>query len=198
MKDASQYPITTPFGQVAGYPLNNGFHNGVDRAMPTGTPVIVNGTQIGLSGSTGASTGPHLHIGRFVGGKATDPNGYGFSLTNPVVFDTGSDATNGNYVRLTDGGDGALWVYLHLSVISVTKGQKLGGNMEPALTAQDINNIYPLLTGQKPTPLTYNYKNWHDFIYGVVTSGEFHSYISRPNPAVDKKIVQDYIDKNCV
>lgn len=101
-------PITTPFGFVPGYPLNNGYHNGVDYGCGLNTPLkaciggvvtfvgnqggygkfvefrgdngryylyahmnrtdVVNGSRIGegiivgLSGSTGASTGPHVHV----------------------------------------------------------------------------------------------------------------------------------------
>jgi len=33
MQRPSPSPITTPFGQVPGYPLNNGFHKGVDFAF---------------------------------------------------------------------------------------------------------------------------------------------------------------------
>lgn len=134
MKDASQYPITTPFGQVPGYELNNGFHRGEDRAMPTGTPIMVNGVTIGLSGNTGASTGPHLHIGKWNGGTVLPPNGGGFSFANAVVIDVGYDTTNGNYVKLQ--ADGYQWVYLHESQVLAIKGQSLKG--APMAASQDI------------------------------------------------------------
>ena len=122
------YPVTTPFGQVAGYPLNNGFHNGIDYGYPMGTPVIVNGVTIGISNNTGATTGPHLHVGKFVNGVVQDPGvGNGFQFNSAVVYDTGEDATNGIFVRLT--ADGALWNYLHLQEVLVTKGQILGEEM---------------------------------------------------------------------
>jgi hypothetical protein len=136
MKDASQYAITTPFGKVAGYELNGGVHNGVDRVMPIGTPVIVDGLLIGYSGNTGAvfpapssadpSAGRHLHIGCFVGGTATDPGAGGFHFQTPgYVYDTGQDASNGKYVRIQ--ADGALWCYLHLSQITAVKNQVVSG-----------------------------------------------------------------------
>lgn len=124
---ASDYPITTDYGQIPGYPLNGGFHRGQDRAMPTGTPILVNGTLIGLSGNTGASTGSHLHIGRWVGGQPTNPQGGGFNVAGAVVSRTGSDDTNGNFVAVKDA-DGSEWVYLHLSKILVKAGQPLEGN----------------------------------------------------------------------
>lgn len=124
---AKDYPVsfpygatTPPYGTVA-----NPYHRGDDHYMPDGTPVVINGTQIGLSGHTGWVTGPHLHIGRFVNGKDTNPNGQGFNLPNPVtVTDFGYDATNGNYVGLRDG-QGIRWVYLHLNSSNVVVGQVL-------------------------------------------------------------------------
>lgn len=142
---AQDYPVTTPYGWVAGYPLNNGFHNGIDYGCPMATPVVVNGVTIGLSNNTGASTGPHLHVGKYVGGTVQDPGvGNGFQFNSAVVYDTGSDSTNGNFVRIT--GDGALWNYLHLQKILVTKGQVLkGGDMsKDSLTREEIAGIYQL------------------------------------------------------
>lgn len=147
---ASDYPITTDFGYIAGYPLNNGFHRGQDRAMPIGTTVIVNGTEIALSGNTGASTGPHLHIGKFIGGEAVNPNGQGFSLDAPIVFDIGNDAENGNYVRLEDA-HGVIWVYLHLSKNDfVTKGQALKGGDMP-ITVDQVDKLIKMGLNREPT-----------------------------------------------
>lgn len=151
MRDASQFLITQPYGYDPTYPLNNGQHRGIDYGCPTGTPVVVNGVTIGLSGATGAVTGPHLHVGRFVNGAATDPGvGKGFQLDGATVFDTGYDTTNGNYVRIN--GSGALWVYLHLSKINVTKGQQLKGatpmpGESTADRAKHVGDIYRFMTG---------------------------------------------------
>lgn len=147
---ALDYPVTTPYGYVTGYPLNNGFHRGEDRAMPIGTVVVVNGTEIGISGATGDVTGPHLHIGRWVNGAPTDPAGQGFNLKAPVtVYDTGEDSVDGLYVRLVDG-NGVLWVYLHLSDNTlVKKGDRIGENM--TVTKDSIDRIYLLAFGRAPT-----------------------------------------------
>lgn len=126
---AQDYPITTPYGQVPGYPLNGGFHRGIDYGCPVGTPVVVNGVTIGLSGNTGVTSGPHLHVGRWVGVVPTDPGvKRGFSFASAFVAEVGYDSTNGNFVRVQ--GDGASWVYLHLSKQLVNVGQQLkGGDM---------------------------------------------------------------------
>lgn len=127
---AADYPVSFPYGAQDGqYYGPNGsvglYHRGDDRACPQGTPVVVNGVQIGLTGTTGASSGPHLHLGCFVGSTDANPNGQGFALPGPVlVLAVGYDGLNGNYVKLKDA-NGTLWVYLHLSVQSVSTGQYL-------------------------------------------------------------------------
>lgn len=139
---ASDYPITTGYGWIKGYELNldpvnhpgYGLHRGVDRGCPVGTPVVVNGVQIGLSGNTGSvfpvptashpNNGQHLHIGCFLSGNHdTNPGNGGFSFRVAVVSQTGYDAVNGNFVKLA--ADGAVWVYLHLSKITVSVGRVL-------------------------------------------------------------------------
>jgi len=140
MSDVSQYPVTFGYGDTSppyGTP-SMPFHRGEDRACPSGTPVIVNGVQIGLSGSTGWSTGPHLHIGRFAGGS-TNPNGGGFSFGDAVVTQVKEDNINGKYVRVQ--ADGASWVYLHLSEQTCSVGQHLTApapQQQPPFTLTDI------------------------------------------------------------
>lgn len=124
---ASDYPVTTPYGFVPGYPLHGGFHQGIDYGCPIGTPVSVNNIIIGLSGNTGYTFGPHLHVGRWVNGAPTPPSD-GFSFSSAVVseIDDIGNTDNGKFVRLQ--ADGASWVYLHLSQINVLLGQTLKGN----------------------------------------------------------------------
>lgn len=128
MAQAKDYPVTFAYGAKDGYYYGaNGiigaYHRGDDRAMPSDTPVIVNGAQIGLSGSTGASSGPHLHLGKWNGGVDVNPQGRGFDLANASVHSTGYDSVNGYYVRIA--AEGYLWVYLHLNRIDVKQGQTL-------------------------------------------------------------------------
>jgi hypothetical protein len=134
---ASDYGVTTPYGQIPGYPLNGGYHSGEDRIMPINTPIVINNTTtIGFSGNSGSSTGAHLHIGRFMNGQPTNPQGRGFTLPAPaIVTDTGQDATNGKYVGLRDA-QGVRWVYCHLNVISVSKNQVIQAGEDPAVIAQ--------------------------------------------------------------
>lgn len=142
MATASDYKITTPFGQIPGYEKNGGFHRGVDRICPVGTQVIVNGVQIGLSGNTGEvypaptaknpEAGRHLHVGKFVNNTAVNPGTAGFSFNHAVVLKTGQDNVNGKWVQLM--ADNNVWCYLHLSQITCAVGQVLNGSPAPQQT----------------------------------------------------------------
>lgn len=178
MAEAKDYNVTTGYGCLPNYPLNYcktvngvryGFHRGQDRIMSVATEVKVNGVTIGLSGGakgaygSGASTGPHLHIGRWIGGTVTNPNGAGFTLSNPKVVSTEPNhPTNGGTVRLLDS-DGVTWIYLHLSKILVAAGQEIGVEdmfegktaeqwaNEARPTVKDVNGYFTTYLGYKPT-----------------------------------------------
>lgn len=167
MKTAQDYPITFLYGATDGIyyytpsaskPKTDNwianYHRGSDRAMPDGTPVLVNGVQIGLSGHTGAASGPHLHIGRFVGGVDTPPQGGGLVFddsTEAKVTEINEDPVNGKYVRVQ--ADGASWVYLHLSQQTATVGEvlKQGGETMPnktyTLDAQSLRILHAYVGG---------------------------------------------------
>lgn len=136
-----QYPVTTPYGYVPGYPLHNGFHQGIDYGCPVGTPVIVNGVTIGISGNTGYTFGPHCHVGKWLGGVVQNPLNGGFSFTSAVVTEINEDADDGKYVRVQ--GDGYSWVYLHLSDNSLVKvGQVLvGGDDDMTMTVDEMSEL---------------------------------------------------------
>ena len=129
MKQAKDYRVTFGYGAKDGYYYGpegkiGPYHRGNDRAMHIGTPVKVNGVTISRSGNTGASSGPHLHTGLWLGGSDKNPTGKEWNITGAKVYDTGYDSMNGNYVRVI-GKDGGIRVYLHNSKILVKAGQKL-------------------------------------------------------------------------
>lgn len=189
MKDASQYPVSFAYGATDGlyYAPTRAqssnpslwirpYHIGDDRAMPIGTPVIVNGVTIGLSGTRYG--GAHLHIGRFVGGGATNPNGGGFSFTNAVVTEINEDDVNGKYVRVQ--ADGASWVYLHLSNNNlVTVNQQLKGETDmPSLETDDTTNLLYAAIFHRAPEDAVAYSSWRDkpvveVINSLYNSGEW-------------------------
>lgn len=136
------YPITQPYGYDPTYPLNNGFHRGIDYGAPTGTPIIVNGVTIGISGATGAVTGPHVHVGKWLGGDVYDPGvKNGFTFTNAKVIEVNQDPTDGKYVKLQ--ADGFQWIYCHMSDNSkVAVGQVLQGEDMTLSNALEVNQIW--------------------------------------------------------
>lgn len=169
---AQDYPVTFGYGATDGvYYGPNGsigpYHRGDDRAMPYGTPVVVNGVVIGLSGDGNGAYGPHLHVGEFIGGLDVNPHGAGFTLDGARVhsiLNDYSDPVNGKYVRIIDSA-GEIWVYLHMSQLNVTPGQELkGGTMPPvsvqipdALTIQLAYNI-----GLDRQPSDKEVASWND------------------------------------
>lgn len=159
------YPVTTPYGYVPGYPLNNGFHQGIDYGAPVGTPVVVNGVMIGLSGNTGYSSGPHCHVGKWLGGVVQNPLNGGFVFNSAVVTEINEDATNGKYVRVQ--GDGYSWVYLHLSDNSKVKvGQVLKG--AETMNEQDVQNLAGDMVGHSLDAGSVGAlvgKDWHTVYY---------------------------------
>lgn len=117
------YKVSFPYGATSAPYSKSNPHKGEDRAAPAGTPITVNGVQIGLVGTTGYSTGNHCHIGKWSGGSHKAPNGGGKSFKSAVVTQVAQDAVNGKYVRVQ--ADGYSWVYLHMSKQTCKVGQKL-------------------------------------------------------------------------
>lgn len=208
-KDASQYKVTFPYGATSP-PYGTAalpYHRGDDRAMPVGTPVLVNGVQIGLSGSSGLSTGPHLHIGRWVGGKDTNPHGLGFTVTGATVTQVSSDNENGNFVRIADA-DGSSWVYLHLSEQDVKVGQKLQGGAQPmskdALTREEIAGIYQLAFDNNDYPESlisaYTGKPLDGLITQLLSDPSWKSHKDKvnnpPTSGVNHDTVLKYVQDN--
>lgn len=198
--NVQDFPVTTPYGYVVGYPLNGGFHTGIDYGCPTGTPVIVNGVTIGLSNNTGASTGPHCHVGKYVNGVIQNPGvGNGFIFASAVVYDTGYDSLNGNYVRIT--GDGALWNYLHLESILVTKGQVLQGENTVKPWREGIIVAFQNFLDRDPTEdeiaREMGQPDMRDVYASLMQeSNAIIKNLKASQATVNKQVVEDYISKN--
>ena len=112
------------------------YHHGIDYADELDTPVVVNGTQVGLMGKTGAATGVHVHVDKsksypssFAG--YVDPSDWR-TITGTVVF-AGNAGTAGNMVVVKTSTH--YYRFLHLNKITVKQGQKVG-NMYKGKTIQ--------------------------------------------------------------
>jgi hypothetical protein len=144
--NAADFPVTFPYGATE-FPYGTAafpYHRGEDRYMPEGTPIPVNGVQIGYSGSTGMVTGPHLHTGKWLGGKDLNPNGGGFEIPAPAkVTQVAWDAVNGNYVAIVDA-RGVRWVYLHMQAQTCHVGQIIekGDDMASTIGEVEFNNLF--------------------------------------------------------
>lgn len=150
MKDASKYPVTYKFGYSKAY---GGFHTGVDRPTPLGTPVVINGVKVAETGNTGYSTGPHLHISKLLNGALVDPKTGGFSFKSAVVTEINEDGRNGKYIRVQ--GDGYSWVYCHLSKQLCKVGQKLKVRAPLPLPTR---KFYKVVSGDTATAIARKHK----------------------------------------
>lgn len=143
MKSAKDYPINNPY--------NPPRHNGVDRAMPIGTPVVIGTRTIGLSGNTGVSTGPHCHTQ--AGTDSAVQN-----VVNPAPYEFKGGKVVG--IRFTDSGEWGKYVklkvgtkyivYAHLSKVSVALGDIIKEG-EEMLSKDQLVDLWVMFKGRGPS-----------------------------------------------
>lgn len=137
------YPITFGYKAQDGYYYGphgtvGKYHRGADRACPIGVQVVIDGTTIGLTGNTGASSGPHCHIQAMIGTNDTNPAPYEFK--GGTVVKAGFQPDFGNHIRIDVGG-GVIVIYAHLSKINVSVGQVIS-NIGDEDMIQDGDNYF--------------------------------------------------------
>lgn len=125
-------PITLPYGATSAPYTSAHPHRGRDYGCPEGTPLVVAGQQIGLSGMTGHAIGPHCHVQEWHGdySKTREPQN-AFVAGTVVNIDpngTQGDGSFGKFITIQTA-DGWNDTYCHLSQINVKVGQVIGGNM---------------------------------------------------------------------
>lgn len=142
---ASDYPINFPYGAtVAPYSPTHP-HRGDDHPCPAGTPLVINGITLGLTGATGFVSGPHLHIQEWQNDYAnTRKPQNAFKPGTVVNIDpsgTQGDGSFGKFITIQTA-DGWNDSYCHLSQINVTVGQKIGDSMANTLaTLDEVNDL---------------------------------------------------------
>lgn len=145
------YPMGFGYGATDGYWYGpNGklgpYHRGDDWFAPVGTPVVVNGVEIGRSGKSGSVDGPHTHVGKWQNGKDYNPNLQGATLGSDAVvteIDRVDNSANGKFVRVRS--QGFDWLYLHMDSIkdNLRVGDKLqGGDMPSKVDIERVNELF--------------------------------------------------------
>lgn len=147
------YGVKYPYGFSKEYGTT--FHTGEDWTVTdfrTDVPVTVNGHVIGIAGTTGRSTGLHLHVGKWAGAKHYPPLGGGKTLGNDAVVtqvDTVGKTDNGKFVRINSGGFD--WVYLHLDSVNVKVGDKLQRKVDDMVDEEDVYRKFQAFRGRQPS-----------------------------------------------
>lgn len=132
--NVADYPVTLVYGAygIAGYTKEHP-HRGRDYGCPIGTPLVVGGQQIGLSGATGKVTGPHCHVQEWKDNYANtrEPNNafQPGTVVNTDPYGTQGDGTFGKFITVQNS-DGWNDSYCHLSSINVKVGDIVGGSMD--------------------------------------------------------------------
>jgi hypothetical protein len=134
MAQASDYPVTFPYGATSAPYAPGHPHTGEDRAMPANTEINVGNTILGYVGKTGKATGYHVHVQKYKGGYM-HPQGAGLGNSIPFparVSEVGYNTEIGNFVRLVDAA-GVRWSYFHMiKPASVSVGQIINAYVAPA------------------------------------------------------------------
>ena len=184
---ASDYPVTFPYGET-GAPYSAARpHRGDDRGCPTGTPIVIGGQTIGLTGNTGYSTGAHLHIQEWSGGYANTRKPQNSFQPGVVVNvdPTGSqgDGSFGKFITIQTE-DGWNDTYCHLSEINVQVGQVIGDNM----SEESVKLMYWMVFDRDPDAEQYKFftgRNADESIANIFNSSDFKNRIAAVRKAFD-------------
>jgi hypothetical protein len=140
------YKVTDPYGATYSPWSKAVPHRGADYALDENTPLLIDGTQIGLVGQTGAANGPHVHVqaGRDEWAQQTiDPRP--FTWKGGTVVKSGEASEWGKYVCVRVGDVNVF--YCHLNRIDVKQGQVIGGD-EVIPDANYLNALFYAFRGR--------------------------------------------------
>lgn len=157
------------------------YHRGNDRPCPTGTPIIISGVTIGLTGATGLASGPHLHTQACTAGSNyandLDPGPYEFK--NGTVISAGWHSQFGNHIVIRVGGVDI--TYAHLSKINVQVGQVIGDTLMIIQNADNwywrMNKVHMQIIGKEFPRSEFNWwvgKEFMSFVEAASDSPDAH------------------------
>lgn len=130
MKTAKDYRVTFPYGATRPPYSPSHPHKGNDRAMPTGVPIVIGDTTIGLSGASGKVTGPHLHTqaGKdFHTQRTVKPDRLEFKPGVVANRRTDNEGEWGRFVTIQVGKE--YITYAHLDKVNVKVGDRIKEDM---------------------------------------------------------------------
>lgn len=164
MRDLASYPVSYPYGATDPPYSPAHPHRGNDIAAPNLTPIIVVGTQIGLVGLTGRTTGYHCHIQEWQNDYANTrkpQNAFqSGTVTNIDPTGTQGDGSFGKFITIQSA-DGWNDSYCHLSEINVNVGQVIGDDMS-TVGEVEFNDMYRAWFGpmENNPPTQDDRKRW--------------------------------------
>lgn len=149
MRAAHDYAVAHPYGAIYSpwsvrYP-----HRGNDRSTPSGTPVVIAGVTIGLTGDSGKVTGPHLHTQAGTDSsvqQTVDPTPHEFKPGLVTAIRPVDAGEWGKFVTIKTGSHYV--TYAHLSEVYVEPGQVIQG--EAIMNEDDAALVYPLTFYRQP------------------------------------------------
>lgn len=138
---AQDYPIGMHYGSTDAPYSNKSPHRGDDYLVPNRTELFIGDILAGLTGSTGYTTGPHLHVQEwFVDVANTRKPQHAFEGGTVVAANNNPDQQWGKHIT-TQNADGWNTTYAHLSEVNVKVGQVIGGEMVTNESLEDAMAI---------------------------------------------------------
>lgn len=146
----SKSPVTTPFGQVPGYPLNNGFHKGVDFSpVPDSTIYAAEAGVVTLTPNDGTlGNSIHMYIGN---------HHHAYGHTSKYLVANGTRVAEGQPIAVMGATGAADGVHLHWALAIdgvlvngldyVTEGE----DVADIANEGDVKNIYFAVLHRDPS-----------------------------------------------
>jgi len=143
---AQDYAVKHPYGATYSPWSKNEPHGGNDRSTPRGTEVKIGTTVIGNTGSTGLSSGYHIHTqaGHDAMAQSTiNPTGHEFQPGIVTFVRNIDQGAWGKVVIIRNASTGVHVAYAHLDDVKVLVGQiiKEGTSMSASQTPVDATTV---------------------------------------------------------